>query len=104
MSCLMPKSSKMFGEKFLVKKAVKYEESAQLPLNAEESNRLLSKRVVTMVQVDNVIQQMLGEVLTIVDAGFDDSERKKAFKDLIRNSVYDALDSFHALSDDQKLA
>lgn len=95
-------SMSQVNDKIITKKAFEVDLSVAEEMSAEDIDKELKKKKVNMCDVGDVFNQITGEVLTVVDACITDKEQKKAMKDLIKHSIYDGLDTLHALTDDQK--
>ncbi len=94
-------SMSQVNDKIITKKAFSIDLNAAEEMSAEDVDKELQKKLVNMSDVNDVFNQVIGEVLTIVDASVVDKSQNKAMKDLIKHSIYDGLDTLHALIDDQ---
>lgn len=94
--------SSQVGEKIIIKKAYDVDFENMTEANEEEVGAFLKKKMVSMHEVTGTVENAVGEVLTIIDGCITDKEQKKAIKSMIKHSMYDILDTLHALSDDQE--
>lgn len=87
------------GDKIITKQVMEVDLDSASEMSAEDVDKALGQKLVNMFDVDNVFNTIVGETLTVIDASLTDKEQKKAVKDLIKHSIYDGLDTLHALSD-----
>jgi hypothetical protein len=58
-------------------------------MSSQDSKVTLHKLYLKLCDRDNrFIDDVLGKVLTVIDATFSDKQQRDAFKSLVRNSVY----------------
>lgn len=88
-------------ELVIVKKALKADFSKMEELDEGDVDDILKGKGVNMFDVTHTVEHSVGEVLTVIDGCITDKEQKKAIKSMIKNSMYDILDTLHALSESE---
>lgn len=91
--------STQYGDKIVTKNAFEGDFDSLEEVDASEVDAMLEKKSVNMKDVSDVFRNVVGDVLTIIDAVIADKEQKKATKDLVKHSIYEGLDDLHALSE-----
>lgn len=61
------------------------------------------RKFVTLEQATNVSQELLGNVLTVIDASIPSTTQAKAIKDIIKKMTYESQNDLCILSDSQSL-
>ena len=87
------------GDKIITKQVMEVDFDSASEMSAEEVDKVLERTLISMKDVNSVFNTIVGETLTVIDASLTDKEQKKAVKDLIKHSMYDGLDTLHALTD-----
>lgn len=61
------------------------------------------RKFVTLEQATNVSQELLGNVLTVIDASIPSTTQAKAIKDIIKKMTYESQNDLCVMSDNQSL-
>lgn len=93
-----------YSYSFLYKTYRQADEARMYEMSEEEVAEEMSKVGVSLLAVSNEFGCLMGKLLTFVDASFDDPQRRKAFKDMVRSIVHDTESELFMLSDGKKIS
>jgi uncharacterized protein YjcR len=68
-------------------------------VDEKEVNRVLQTKHIDMLTLDNRISNLMGQLLTLMEASISDPVQRKAMKDVIRDYISEWHDDLYALSD-----
>ena len=82
-------------------KIVQTTEDAQGVVNIEDYEGMCGEKALSQGFVQNIISNLTGKILTIIDASIVDERQNKSIKDLIRNVIVDVRSHVTEVSFDE---